>query len=108
MSAGLFQTVPGAHEMSGANALANEPWLLPISDRTAPAAETPDMIAQAVRKASRRLFLAANTLGAALVLLLTAQIATDWRGGASNPGTGQIADATPPTIAVEKANLSGR
>ncbi len=108
MSAGLFQTVPGAHEMTGASGLANEPWLLPISDRAPPVAETPDLIAQAVRKASRRLFLAANTLGAALVLLLTVQIATDWRGAVTNPGTNQIADATPPTIGVEKANLSGR
>lgn len=106
MSTGLFQNLPGAHEMAGSNGLSSEPWLLPITDRKAPAAQTPEALLSSVRQASRRFWLGANVLAAALVLLLSAQIAVDWRGGALNPGTGQIADATPPTIAVDKAALT--
>ena len=39
MSNGLFQGLPGSHEMAGAHALPTEPWLLPISDRAAEAAD---------------------------------------------------------------------
>ncbi len=106
MSAGLFQNLPGAHEMGSAHALPNEPWLLPISDRTDTKTDAPDLLAQAVKQASRRFWIAANALCAALALLLTAQVATDWRSPASRPASGQVADALPPTIAVEKAALT--
>ena len=37
MSNGLFQNLPGSHEMAGIQALPTEPWLLPISDGAAAA-----------------------------------------------------------------------
>jgi hypothetical protein len=40
-----------------------------------------------------------------LALLLTAQVATDWNSPVARPATGQVADASPPTLAVEKASL---
>ncbi len=53
MSNGLFQGLPGSHEMAGAHALPTEPWLLPISDRAAEAAgKTADELQAAVRRAS--------------------------------------------------------
>ncbi|GJE27463.1 hypothetical protein [Methylobacterium organophilum] len=106
MSAGLFQTLPGAHEMGGAQALPSEPWLLPISDREERREETSsEALLQAVKLSSRRFWLAANALCAVLALLLTAQVATDWRSPVGQPASGQVAEATPPTIAVEKASL---
>ena len=107
MSIGSFQHLPGAHEMGGGNALPTEPWLLPISDRAPEAAASAsDALQNAVRTASRKLWLAANALCAVLALLLTAQIATDWRSPVGNPATGQIADASPPTLAAERAALT--
>lgn len=78
-----------------------EPWLLPISDGapakaavsegsvsrgSAPAASAAD----AVRAASRPLFLAANGLALALALLLAAETTTGWIGG---PHTAPVAKA---------------
>jgi len=105
MSNGLFQNLPGAHEMGAANALPNEPWLLPISDRIAAVPASDDLMA-GVRRSARPFAIAANALCAVLALLLTAQVATGWVGSPSHPATGQIADATPPTLAVEKAALT--
>lgn len=105
MSIGPFQRLPGSSENWGADALAVEPWLLPISDRETRDATTSDALMRSVRQASRRFWLAANALCAVLALLLTAQVATDWRSPVARPATGQVADATPPTIAVEKASL---
>lgn len=106
MSNGLFQNLPGAHEMGGANALSNEPWLLPISDRPMKAGATPEALLLSVRQSARPFRIAANALCAVLALILTAQITTGIIGSSSNPSTGQIADASPPTIAVEKAALT--
>lgn len=105
MSNGLFQNLPGAHEMGSANALASEPWLLPISDKIVAAPVTDDLMA-GVRQSARPFTIAANALGAVLALLLAAQVSTGFVGSGSHPATGQIADASPPTIAVEKAALT--
>ncbi|MEE7465901.1 hypothetical protein MOF8_02520 [Methylobacterium oryzae] len=79
MSNGLFQGLPGSHEMAGAHALPTEPWLLPISDRAAEAAsKTADELQAAVRRASRPFWLAANGLCIALGLALTLQCASGW------------------------------
>ena len=60
MSNGLFQGLPGSHEMAGIQALPTEPWLLPISDRAAEAAgKTADELQAAVRRAARPFWLAA-------------------------------------------------
>jgi hypothetical protein len=59
MSNGLFQNLPGSHEMAGIQALPTEPWLLPISDRAAEAAgKTADELQAAVRRAARPFWLA--------------------------------------------------
>lgn len=106
MSIAPFQRLPGSSENWGADALCAEPWLMPISDRAPRDESTTDALVKAVRQSSRRFWIAANTLCAALALLLTAQIATDWSSPVARPVTGhQVADATPPTIAVEKASL---
>ena len=105
MSIGPFQNLPGSHEMSVADALSTEPWLLPISD-DGPAKPLSDVaLRQAVRKASRPFWMAANGLAAAMALALTLQAAT----GFMNPpraSVGPVADATPPTIAVQKAAMT--
>lgn len=68
-----------------------EPWLLPISDGVRPAKATaPASAADAVRAASRPLFLAANGLALALALLLAAETTTGWIGG---PHTAPVAKA---------------
>ena len=106
MSIAPFQRLPGSSENWGADALALEPWLMPISDRETRDESTTDALVSAVRQSSRRFWIAANALCAGLALLLTAQIATDWSSPVARPMTGhQVADATPPTIAVEKASL---
>jgi hypothetical protein len=105
MSTGLFQNLPGAHEMGSANSLASEPWLLPISDKIA-ASPSADDLMEGVRLSARPFRIAANALCAVLALLLTAQLTTNWIGSPSRPATSQMADATPPTIAAEKASLS--
>ncbi|AWI90799.1 hypothetical protein [Methylorubrum aminovorans] len=107
MSIAPFQRLPGSSENWGADTLSVEPWLMPISDRAARDETTTDALAKAVRQSSRRLWLAANALCAGLALLLTAQIATDWSSSpVARPVTGhQVADATPPTLPVEKASL---
>ncbi|GJD58385.1 hypothetical protein [Methylobacterium dankookense] len=59
-----------------------EPWLLPISDGVGTkASESAATAANAVRTASRPLFMAANGLALALALLLAAETATGWMGG---------------------------
>ncbi|HJE23246.1 MAG TPA: hypothetical protein K8W01_06255 [Methylorubrum populi] len=106
MSIAPFQRLPGSSENWGADALSLEPWLMPISDRAARDEEATDALVKAVRQSSRRFWIAANTLCAALALLLTAQIAADWSAPAAHhPAGNQVAQATPPTIAVEKASL---
>jgi hypothetical protein len=105
MSAGLFQNLPGAHEMGSATSLASEPWLLPISDEIA-ASPSSDELMEGVRRSARPFRIAANALCAVLALLLTAQVTSNWAGSGSRPSSSQMADATPPTIAAEKASLS--
>ncbi|KQP48926.1 hypothetical protein ASG40_18650 [Methylobacterium sp. Leaf399] len=107
MSSGLFQNLPGAHEMGGVNGLPSEPWLLPISDGPAPVEPAAEAVMLSVRRAARPFQMAANALVAALVLMLGVQIATDWAGTRSVPRSSErIADATPPTLPVEKAALT--
>lgn len=107
MSSGLFQNLPGAHEMGGLQALPSEPWLLPISDRMDSAKTDADRLEASVRLSVRPLQRAANALMAALLLLLSVQIGADWINTRSpHPTTGQIADATPPDLPVTKATLS--
>ena len=106
MSIAPFQRLPGSSENWGADTLSVEPWLMPISDRETREASSTDALASAVRQASRRFWIAANALCAVLALLLSAQIATDWRTPASRPVAGhQVADAAPPTLPVERASL---
>ena len=76
MLTGPFQRLPGSSE--GWQSLANEPWLLPISDAaSAPAAD----VGLAVRRAARPLWIAANGLCFALALLLAAETSTGWMSG---------------------------
>jgi hypothetical protein len=106
MSIAPFQRLPGSSENWGADALSAEPWLMPISDRVSRDETTADALMSAVKQSSRRFWIAANALCAVLALLLTAQVATDWNSPVARPAaTGQVADASPPTLAVEKASL---
>lgn len=75
----------------GANGLACEPWLLPITDDVAPGCDGDPMIA--VRKAGRPFWLAANGLCLALGLFLTFQYASGMMGAA--PDGGSFASAAP-------------
>ncbi|MGH1573959.1 hypothetical protein ACRAWG_29070 [Methylobacterium sp. P31] len=105
MSNGLFQGLPGSHEMAGVQALPNEPWLLPISDRAAEAAsKTADEVQAAVRRAARPFWLAANGLCIALGLALVMQCATGWIPTAPRSAV-TVAQAAPPTIAPQTASL---
>ncbi|GJE18613.1 hypothetical protein [Methylobacterium marchantiae] len=108
MSAGLFQNLPGAHEMGSAYALPSEPWLLPISDGKEPAPKTTDDVLLAVRRSARPFRIAANALMALLFVAVTAQIAMGWGGSAVAPpsATSHVADASPPTLPVEKASMT--
>ena len=105
MSNGLFQHLPGSHEMAGTQALPSEPWLMPISDRTAAVGRTADDVQAAVRRAARPFWLAANGLCIALGLALTLQCATGWMAPAPRAAV-TVAQATPPTIAPQTASLS--
>lgn len=105
MSNGLFQHLPGSHEMAGHFALPNEPWLMPISDRESAANRTADELQAAVKRASRPFWIAANGLVVALGLALTVQASTGWMGP-SPRATVSVAQATPPTIAPQQASLS--
>ena len=105
MSIGPFQSLPGSHEMTMVNALPNEPWLLPISDRAAPLPEADANLASAVRRAARPFWLAANALCVALGLMLTVQCATGWMSPASRD-TGPVAAVSgPPTIGAQTASF---
>lgn len=106
MSVGPFQNLPGSHEMHDAEALSNGPWLLPISDEPTKAM-TPDELHQAVRKASRPFWLAANGIGVAMALALTLQATTGFIAAPTAPhAVGPVADAAPPTLAVQKASFT--
>lgn len=108
MSIGTFQHLPGSHEMAGADSLACEPWLLPISDRSdAGPAATAESLQNSVREAARPFWIAANALCVALGLLLTVQCATGWMGPSSRGHLGPVAQATPPTISAQKAAFAG-
>ncbi len=80
MSNGLFQNLPGSHEMAGIQALPTEPWLLPISDRARRGGrqDRGRVAGRAVRRAARPFWLAANGLCIALGLALTLQCAAGW------------------------------
>ena len=105
MSNGLFQNLPGSHEMAGIQALPTEPWLMPISDRAAAVmSKTSEDLHAAVRQASRPFWLAANGLCIALGLALTLQCATGWMAPAPRSAV-TIAQASPPTIAPQTASL---
>ncbi|KQU31955.1 hypothetical protein ASG63_15775 [Methylobacterium sp. Leaf94] len=107
MSSGLFQNLPGAHEMGGLQALPSEPWLLPISDRMDAATTDTDRLEATVRLSVRPFQRAANALMAALLLLLSVQICADLMNARTpHPTTNQIADATPPDMPVTKATLT--
>ena len=107
MSSGLFQNLPGAHEMGGLQALPSEPWLLPISDRLDAATTDADRLEATVRLSVRPFQRAANALMAVLLLLLSVQIGADWMNARTpHPTTNQIADATPPDMPVTKATLT--
>lgn len=106
MSHGLFQNLPGSHEMAGTQALPSEPWLMPISDRAATiVGETADELQSAVRQAARPFWLAANGLAIVLGLALTLQCATGWMTPAPRASV-TVAQATPPTLSVQAASLS--
>lgn len=107
MSIGPFQHLSGSHDMAGANSLACEPWLLPISDRSsfAPSA-TAESLQQSVRDAARPFWIAANALCVGLGLLLTVQCATGWMAPSSRGISGPMAQASPPTISAQTAAFS--
>jgi hypothetical protein len=106
MSIAPFQRLPGSSENWGADTLSIEPWLMPISDRETRDETSTDALVNAVRQSSRRLWIAANALCAGLAMLVTVQIASDWSSPVARPAaTHQVADATPPTLPVEKASL---
>ncbi len=108
MSIGPFQHLPGSREFGGADTLANEPWLLPISDgRPVNDPLSADAISRAVRDAARPFWMAANGLGVALALALTLQCTTGWMSPTAHV-SGPVAEATPPTIAVERAVFSSQ
>ncbi|SFM54378.1 hypothetical protein [Methylobacterium pseudosasicola] len=105
MSNGLFQNLPGSHEMAGIQALPTEPWLLPISDGAAAAVtKTSEDLQAAVRQAARPFWLAANGLCIALGLALTIQCTTGWTPTPTRSAV-TVAQATPPTIAPQTASL---
>ena len=124
MSTGLFQNLPGAHEMGGASALPSEPWLLPISDRPGPlpgpASDATDALLLSVRNAARPARIAANALMALLFVMVLGQIAKDRFGAAPAhttaaeqvavneqiATTAQVADAAPAAMPVSKASLT--
>ncbi|MBO1019634.1 hypothetical protein IPV08_06590 [Methylobacterium sp. SD274] len=107
MSAGLFQNLPGAHEMGSVHALPSEPWLLPISDGKEPALKTTDDILLAVRQSARPFQIAANALMVLLLVAVTAQIAMGWGGSTVAPhANSHVADASPPTLPIEKASMT--
>ena len=106
MSNGLFQSLPGSHEMAGVQSLSSEPWLLPISDRIAASTgRTPEELQSAVRQAARPFWLAANGLAIVLGLALTVQCATGWMAPAPRAQV-TVADASPPTLAPQQASLN--
>lgn len=121
MSTGLFQNLPGAHEMGGASALPSEPWLLPISDGPGPlpgplpgpASDATDALLLSVSNAARPARIAANALMALLFVMVLGQIAKD-RFGAAPAHTiagqlaaaEQVADAAPAAMPVSKASLT--
>jgi len=105
MSIGPFQSLPGSHEMSMANALPSEPWLLPISDRPASPADESADLQSAVRRAGRPFWIAANALCAALGLMITMQCATGWMSQGSSPVGPVAAVSGPPTIGAQKASF---
>lgn len=105
MSNGLFQNLPGSHEMAGTQALPSEPWLMPISDRAAAVVRTAEDVQNAVRRAARPFWLAANGLCIALGLALTLQCASGWMAPAPRASV-TVAQATPPTLAPQTASLS--
>jgi len=105
MSIGPFQSLLSSHEMTIANVLPNEPWLLPISDRAAPLLEEGEDLDSAVRRAARPFWLAANTLGVALGLMLSVQFATGWMSPASRDAGPVAAVSGPPTIGAQTASF---
>lgn len=104
MSNGLFQHLPGSNEMAGHYALPNEPWLMPISDRESAANRTADELQDAVKRASRPFWIAANGLCVALGLALTLQASTGWMAPSPRQSV-SVAQASPPTIAPQTASL---
>ena len=105
MSNGLFQHLPGSHEMAGPHALSSEPWLLPITDRAAAAVDrTAEDLQSAVRRAARPFWLAANGLCIALGLALTIQCTTGWMAPAPRASV-SVAQASLPTLAPQTASL---
>ncbi|MER2266061.1 hypothetical protein [Methylobacterium oxalidis] len=96
---GPFLRLPGSAE--GWNPCASEPWLLPISDTDEVPADTgADAIAQAVRQATRPLWIAANGLCLALGLLLAVETATGWM----SPGAPQPTAVKAPVVATASAS----
>lgn len=107
MSIGPFQQLPGSHEMSGAMTIPNEPWLLPISDDAHVGHKVaPESLEEAVRRASRPFWIAANGLCVALGLLLTLQATTGFIAPAQR-SVGPVAQSGPPTIPAQTAAFTG-
>jgi len=106
MSNGLFQNLPGAHEMGGPYGLPIEPWLLPISDAPPPMVDTTDAVLTSVGRAVRPFQIATGVLTTMLLGGLLGQITKDRLEAATIRQTsGQIADATPLATPVSKASL---
>ncbi|AWN43546.1 hypothetical protein U8607_21400 [Methylobacterium durans] len=96
---GPFLRLPGSAE--GWDAHSGEPWLLPISDTNDVPADTgADAIAQAVRQASRPLWIAAHGLCLALGLLLAVETATGWM----SPAAPQASAVKAPIVATASAS----
>lgn len=107
MSSGLFQNLPGAHEMAGIHALPSEPWLLPISDRVGDPGQHTDALLRSVRQSSRPYRVAMHALVATLFLIVAAQVTLGGLSTGPSPRpTHQIAIATPPLLPVTNATLT--
>ena len=107
MSTGLFQNLPGAHEIGSSQGSLGSASALPISDGKEPALKTTDDVLLAVRQSARPFQIAANALMVLLLVAVTAQIAMGWGGSGLAPHAhSHVADASPPTLPIEKASMT--
>ncbi|MGU3537613.1 hypothetical protein [Methylobacterium sp. A54F] len=107
MLTGPFQRLPGASEgWASHEALAHEPWLLPITDGAAHVDSASDAVAEAVARASRKLWLVANAFCLALALLIAAESSTGYMLGTHTAGPVANAPAQAPVLTAPVVTAS--